>query len=60
VWSLARSPSRPGKRWAFAIANVDWKKPKEDVPARMSALVIAIPSEPPGSWRVVGVQYTPN
>lgn len=45
-----------GKGWGFAIANVDWKQPKEKSPARMAALAIATPTA--SSWQVVAVQYT--
>ena len=46
-----------GKGWGFAIANVDWKQPKEKSPARMAALVIATPTTV-GGWQVVAAQYT--
>ena len=46
-----------GKHWGFAIADVDWKQPKEKSPARMAALVIATPASAT-TWQVVAVQYT--
>jgi len=39
-----------------AIAGIDWQQPKKRVPARMSALVIAVPSR--AGWQVVAAQYT--
>lgn len=44
------------KDWTFAITGIDWQQPKKRVPARMSALVIAVPN--PAGWQVVAVQFT--
>jgi hypothetical protein len=43
--------------WGYAQANVNWNKPGDRAPTRLSAMLIAVPG-PDGKWSVVAASYS--